>query len=54
MPVEQRKPFDSEVDVFGMTHRGNVRPENQDHFLVCSLHKRVQLHHTSLPNPGKK
>ncbi len=51
MSAEQRKPLDSEVDVFGMTDRGKVRSENQDHFLVCSLHKSVRLHHTSLPNP---
>ncbi len=51
MPAEQRKPLDSEIDVFGMTDRGRVRSENQDHFLVCSLHKSVRLHHTSLPNP---
>ena len=49
--AEQRKPLDSEIDVFGMTDRGKVRSENQDHFLVCSLHKSVRLHHTSLPNP---
>jgi len=51
LPAEHRKPLDSEVDVFGMTDRGKVRSENQDHFLVCSLHKSVRLHHTSLPNP---
>jgi protein phosphatase len=49
--VDHRPPLDSEVDVFGMTHRGKVRRENQDHFVVCSLHKSVRLHHTSLPSP---
>jgi len=44
-----RKPDDREVDVFGMTHRGHVRKENQDHFLICSLHKRLEVHQTSLP-----
>jgi len=53
VPAEQRKPLDSEVDVFGMTHRGKVRSENQDHFLVCSLSKSVQLHYTSLPDPER-
>jgi len=44
-----RKPRDDEIDVFGLTHPGKVRQENQDHFLVCSLHKQVQVHLTSLP-----
>jgi len=44
-----RKPRDDEVDMFGVTHPGKVRKENQDHFLVCSLRKQVQVHHTSLP-----
>jgi PPM family protein phosphatase len=44
-----RKPDDSESDVYGMTHRGLVRQENQDHFLICSLHKALEVHHTSLP-----
>jgi len=44
-----RKPSDDELDVFGVTHAGRVRPQNQDHFLVASLHKQLVLHHTSLP-----
>jgi len=44
-----RKPRDDEVDMYGLTHAGIVRKENQDHFLVCSLRKQVQVHHTSLP-----
>jgi len=43
-----RKPTDDEADVFGLTHAGNVRKENQDHFLICSLEKRVRIHQTSL------
>jgi protein phosphatase len=45
-----RKPRDEEVDVYGLTHRGMVRQENQDHFLICSLEKRCRIHQTSLPN----
>jgi protein phosphatase len=45
-----RKPGDHEVDVYGLTHRGKVRTENQDHFLICSLHRRVDVHSTSLPD----
>src|SRR5437867_10138662 len=44
-----RKPRDDEIDVFGLTHPGKVRRENQDHFLISSLQKRVQVHLTSLP-----
>ena len=44
-----RKPRDDEVDVYGLTHRGHVRETNQDHFLICSLRKHVDIHQTSLP-----
>jgi serine/threonine protein phosphatase PrpC len=47
-----RKPRDDELDVYGVTHVGRVRRENQDHFLVCSLRKQMLVHHTSLPGPG--
>src|SRR5439155_15153316 len=46
-----RKPHDDEIDVFGLTHPGKVRHENQDHFLISSLHKQIQVHLTSLPTP---
>src|SRR5213594_1480162 len=44
-----RKPRDDEIDVFGLTHPGKVRRENQDHFLIFSLQQRVQVHLTSRP-----
>jgi serine/threonine protein phosphatase PrpC len=47
----QRKPLDSEIDVYGLTHPGKVRQENQDHFLICSLRKQMVVHSTSLPDP---
>lgn len=46
-----RSPRDDEIDVYGVTHLGKVRTVNQDHFLICSLAKHVQVHHTSLPDP---
>lgn len=46
-----RKPRDEELDAFGLTHRGNLRPENQDHFLLASLHKTMRVRGTSLPHP---
>ena len=45
-----RKPRDNEIDVFGLTHPGKVREDNQDHFLICSLKKQISVHLTSLPN----
>jgi serine/threonine protein phosphatase PrpC len=44
-----RKPFDDEIDVYGLTHPGRVRPDNQDHFLICALRKQMVVHQTSLP-----
>lgn len=34
-----------------MTHPGRVRSENQDHYLVSTLHKTARVRSTSLPNP---
>lgn len=47
-----RKPTDEELDVYGLTHPGKVRTENQDHFLVASLHRQMRVHLTSLPALG--
>jgi protein phosphatase len=47
-PAQGRKPRDDELDVFGLTHVGKVRKTNQDHFLLASIYKRVQVHLTSL------
>ncbi len=44
-----RIPRDDEIDVHGLTHVGLVRSENQDHFLIASFHKRVDVLATSLP-----
>ncbi len=48
-----RKPVDDQVDFHGLTHPGKVRKENQDHFIVASLHKRMDVHLTSLPDTGR-
>ena len=45
------RPRDDELDLYGLTHTGLVREENQDHFLLCTVHPQVVLHGTSLPNP---
>jgi serine/threonine protein phosphatase PrpC len=44
-----RKPFDDEIDAYGLTHAGRVRSDNQDHFLICALRKQMVIHQTSLP-----
>jgi PPM family protein phosphatase len=49
LPVTaDRKPRDDEIDVYGLTHPGKVRTENQDHFLICALKKQMVLRQTSL------
>jgi serine/threonine protein phosphatase PrpC len=43
------RPLSADIDVFGLTDRGKVRPRNDDHYLIASLHKMMQVHQTSLP-----
>ncbi len=49
----ETKPQDNELDLFGLTHPGRVRKDNQDHFLLCTVHPQVVVHGTSLPSPGQ-
>jgi serine/threonine protein phosphatase PrpC len=51
--TQERKPFDEEIDVFGLTHTGKVRPNNEDHFLICALRKQMVVQQTSLPTPER-
>lgn len=44
-----RKPRDEEIDVWGLTHKGKVRDTNEDHFLLGSLRKHLDIKATSLP-----
>lgn len=43
------RPAMSEIDTFGLTHQGLVRPTNNDHFLIASFHRTLRVHHTSIP-----
>ena len=43
-----RKPDDDEIDVYGLTHVGKVRTDNQDQFLLAVLHKRLTVVRSSL------
>lgn len=45
------RPEDDELDLFGLTHVGKVRSENQDQFLLATVHPNVVVHGTSLPSP---
>jgi protein phosphatase len=45
-----RKPRDDEIDAYGLTHKGLVRPSNQDHFLIGSLRQRLDIRQSSLPD----
>lgn len=47
------RPTDEELDLFGLTHQGLVRADNQDHFLVSTVHPQVVIHGTSLPDSGE-
>jgi protein phosphatase len=48
-----RKPTDDEIDVHGLTHVGKARTENQDHFVLATIHKRVHLLATNLPESDR-
>lgn len=52
-PQPGAKPRDDELDLFGLTHPGKVRQENQDHFLLCTVHPLAVIHATSLPDPDR-
>ena len=47
------RPHDIEPDLFGLTHVGLVRKENQDHYMLCTVHPQVVVHGTSLPDADK-
>lgn len=48
-----RKPENDELDVFGLTHPGKVRKNNEDQFLIASINKQVQVMATSLSDGAR-
>ena len=42
-------PHRENADIHGVTHPGLVRKENQDHFLIGTIHKLLQVYQTSVP-----
>lgn len=51
--VAPPRPADEDLDMFGITHQGKVRADNQDHFLVSTVHPQVVIRNTSLPDPDR-
>jgi serine/threonine protein phosphatase PrpC len=51
--MTERKPRDEEIDVFGVSDRGKVRANNEDHFLLASVHRRVNILDTNLSEPDR-
>jgi serine/threonine protein phosphatase PrpC len=48
LTLPTRKPRDDEMDVFGLSHPGRVRQENQDHFLMATIHRRMAVLRSNL------
>lgn len=42
------------IDCFGLSDTGQVRPNNEDQFLVATLVKSLQIQQTSLPSPKSR
>jgi serine/threonine protein phosphatase PrpC len=47
------KPHDDEIDVFGLSHKGNVRASNEDHFLLATIHKHVRVVQSNLSEQAR-
>ncbi|HSG10050.1 MAG TPA: hypothetical protein VLA36_16945, partial [Longimicrobiales bacterium] len=47
------KPTFSDIDQWGLTHRGKVRVSNQDHFFLGALARGVTVDHTSIATEGR-
>jgi len=44
------RPNDDEIDLFGITHTGRVRKDNQDHFFIAMVHPQINVVGSSLPS----
>ncbi len=51
-PPARRRPFAARAraDVSGLSHRGKVRPENQDHYLVARVGRSMHTQMTNMPD----
>ena len=43
------RPMGQQIDLYGLSDVGKERTENQDHFLIASIHKVMDVVQTSLP-----
>ena len=46
--MTDRQPRDDEIDVYGISDRGKVRSKNEDHFILASIHRRLNVIDTNL------
>jgi serine/threonine protein phosphatase PrpC len=46
------RPSFSDIDAWGVTHRGKVRSSNQDHFFLGALARGVTVDRTSILTEG--
>jgi serine/threonine protein phosphatase PrpC len=51
---EIRRPQDSNIDAWGLTHPGKVRPDNQDHFFLGTLSRGIRVEGTSIDEDGRR
>lgn len=50
----RHRPDFSEIDAWGLTHRGKVRAENHDHFFLGALARGVTVDATSISVEGQR
>jgi serine/threonine protein phosphatase PrpC len=53
-PVTVDRPQFSQIDAWGLTHPGLVRPENQDHFFVGALARGITVDATSVTEGDRR
>jgi serine/threonine protein phosphatase PrpC len=47
--IAAARPRPEQIDLYGISHPGRVRTDNQDQFLIASLHKTMMVHYSSIP-----
>ena len=50
--TDDRRPGFSDIDAYGLSHKGKVRTENQDHFFVGGLARGVVVDSTNVTAEG--
>jgi serine/threonine protein phosphatase PrpC len=48
--ADVRKPTHQDIDVYGITHTGLVRKQNEDHFFTGKVSSGVMVDYTSIPS----